>query len=104
MTTVEDPGGEDLKVTPPKQWATGVPAVPHAMHYSLEQTSLRRTALTLLNINQANGIDCPGCAWPEPDLPPVLPRRLAGICSSHRLGRLFRRRSRFDDLTPRKVR
>ena len=27
----------------------------------------RRTALTLLNLNQAKGIDCPGCAWPEPD-------------------------------------
>jgi molybdopterin-dependent oxidoreductase alpha subunit len=58
---------EDLKVTPPKQWATGVPAVTHALEYSLEQTSARRTALTLLTINQANGTDCPGCAWPEPE-------------------------------------
>jgi molybdopterin-dependent oxidoreductase alpha subunit len=57
---------EDLKVTPPKQWATGVPAVTHALEYSLEQTSPRRTALTLLTINQTNGTDCPGCAWPEP--------------------------------------
>jgi anaerobic selenocysteine-containing dehydrogenase len=48
MTGVEEPGDEHLKVSPPKQWATGVPAI------------------TLLNINQANGIDCPGCAWPEP--------------------------------------
>ena len=32
-----------------------------------EQTSPRRTAINLLNINQANGIDCPGCAWPEPE-------------------------------------
>ena len=58
---------EELKVTPPKQWATGVPAVAHALEYSLEQTSPRRTALTLLSINQANGTDCPGCAWPEPE-------------------------------------
>lgn len=58
---------EELKVTPPKQWATGVPAVTHALQYSLEQTSPRRTALTLLSINQANGTDCPGCAWPEPE-------------------------------------
>jgi anaerobic selenocysteine-containing dehydrogenase len=42
-----------------------VPAVMHALAYSLEQTSARRTALTLLNINQPNGIDCRGCAWPE---------------------------------------
>jgi hypothetical protein len=44
MTTVEDPGGEDLKVTPPKQGATAVPAVTYAMQYSLEQTSLRASA------------------------------------------------------------
>ena len=65
--TTDDPSDEQLKVTAPKQWATGFPAVTHALQYSLEQTSLRRTALTLLTINQANGIDCPGCAWPEPE-------------------------------------
>ncbi|MFE2990373.1 FdhF/YdeP family oxidoreductase [Streptomyces sp. NPDC059262] len=62
---IEDPV-DDLTVTPPKTWATGLPAVTHALEYSLSQTSPRRTMLTLLNINQAKGIDCPGCAWPEP--------------------------------------
>ena len=66
MTNVEDPSDENLKVTSPKQWATGVPAVRHAIQYSLEETSIRRTATNLLSINQANGVDCPGCAWPEP--------------------------------------
>ncbi|MDQ0994620.1 FdhF/YdeP family oxidoreductase [Streptomyces sp. V3I7] len=65
MSAIEDPI-DDLSVTPPKTWATGLPAVTHALQYSLEQTSVRRTALTLLNINQAKGFDCPGCAWPEP--------------------------------------
>ncbi|MFI9821507.1 FdhF/YdeP family oxidoreductase [Streptomyces sp. NPDC052013] len=65
MSSIEDPG-DDLSVSPPKTWATGLPAVTHALEYSLSQTSPRRTALTLLNINQAGGIDCPGCAWPEP--------------------------------------
>ncbi|MEU9336160.1 FdhF/YdeP family oxidoreductase [Streptomyces sp. NPDC048290] len=65
MSGIEDPDDE-LSVTPPKQWATGVPAVAHALGYALEQTSLRRTALTLLTINQTKGFDCPGCAWPEP--------------------------------------
>ncbi|WP_437066168.1 FdhF/YdeP family oxidoreductase [Streptomyces sp. enrichment culture] len=65
MSSIEDPG-DDLSVTAPRTWAAGVPAVAHALRYSLEQTSARRTALTLLNVNQAKGIDCPGCAWPEP--------------------------------------
>ncbi|MFJ5677468.1 FdhF/YdeP family oxidoreductase [Streptomyces sp. NPDC093097] len=69
MSTIEGPiedPVDDLSVTPPKTWATGVPAVAHALEYSLSQTSVRRTALTLLNINQTKGFDCPGCAWPEP--------------------------------------
>src|SRR5258708_35902086 len=66
MTATDDTDVENPKVKPPKQSAAGVPAVMHALEYSLEQTSLVRTAINLLNINQANGIDCPGCAWPEP--------------------------------------
>ena len=66
MTSIEDPKDE-LRVTPPKTWAAGVPAVAHALEYSLHETSVKRTALTLLNINQVDGIDCPGCAWPDPD-------------------------------------
>ncbi|MEV0432813.1 FdhF/YdeP family oxidoreductase [Nocardia sp. NPDC050413] len=62
---IEDPA-DDLTVTPPKQWAVGVPAVVNALKYSLSQSTLPRTALTLLNINQTDGFDCPGCAWPEP--------------------------------------
>jgi molybdopterin-dependent oxidoreductase alpha subunit len=62
---LEDPV-DHLTVTPPKTYAAGLPAVRKAIEYSLSQTSPRRTALTLLNINQAGGIDCPGCAWPEP--------------------------------------
>jgi molybdopterin-dependent oxidoreductase alpha subunit len=65
MSTAADPDG--LSVTPPQKCAVGVPAVAHALRYSLSQNTVRRTALTLLNINQAKGFDCPGCAWPEPD-------------------------------------
>ena len=65
MRSIEDPADE-LAVTPPKKWAAGVPAVAHALEYSLSETSPVRTALTLLNINQVKGFDCPGCAWPEP--------------------------------------
>ncbi|MCR1784385.1 FdhF/YdeP family oxidoreductase [Nocardioides carbamazepini] len=57
---------DDLTVTPPKQYAAGVPAVAHAMEYALAQAGPKRTMLTLLSLNQAEGIDCPGCAWPDP--------------------------------------
>ncbi|MBL1111322.1 FdhF/YdeP family oxidoreductase [Streptomyces sp. 110] len=57
---------ERLSTTPPKKWAAGVPAVTHALEYSLEETTVRRTATTLLTMNQVAGIDCPGCAWADP--------------------------------------
>jgi molybdopterin-dependent oxidoreductase alpha subunit len=57
---------DDLTVTPPKKWAAGVPAVVHALEYSLEQTSPVRTGVTLLTMNQVDGTDCPGCAWADP--------------------------------------
>ncbi|HWC22163.1 MAG TPA: FdhF/YdeP family oxidoreductase [Flexivirga sp.] len=65
MGSTEDPR-DDLKVTPPKTWAAGVPGVTHAVQYSVQQAGLKRPALTLLNINQVKGFDCPGCAWPDP--------------------------------------
>ncbi|MEV3930787.1 MULTISPECIES: FdhF/YdeP family oxidoreductase [unclassified Streptomyces] len=57
---------EQLTVTAPKEWAAGVPAVTHALEYSLSETSVRRTGVTLLTMNQVGGIDCPGCAWADP--------------------------------------
>ncbi|MFI0508589.1 FdhF/YdeP family oxidoreductase [Streptomyces sp. WSLK1-5] len=67
---MQNPPGEEpettLSVTPPKKWAAGVPAVVHALEYSLEQTSPRKTGVDLLAMNQVGGIDCPGCAWADP--------------------------------------
>ncbi|WP_449352185.1 FdhF/YdeP family oxidoreductase [Streptomyces shaanxiensis] len=67
---MQNPPGEEpentLSVTPPKKWAAGVPAVVHALEYSLEQTSPRRAGVDLLTMNQVGGFDCPGCAWADP--------------------------------------
>jgi molybdopterin-dependent oxidoreductase alpha subunit len=65
MSGAEEQEGR-LSVSAPKEWAAGVPGVTHALGYALGQTTVRRAALTLLNVNQAEGLDCPGCAWPEP--------------------------------------
>lgn len=56
-----------LKVGPPKTAAAGLSGVGHGLAMGLESMGVRRTALTLLNVNQAGGFDCPGCAWPEPE-------------------------------------
>ncbi|MFH9287057.1 FdhF/YdeP family oxidoreductase [Streptomyces rimosus] len=55
------------EVTAPEHSAVGLPAIKHALRVSRQQMGVRRTALTLLRVNQKDGFDCPGCAWPEPE-------------------------------------
>ncbi|MDX6347690.1 MAG: hypothetical protein QOF84_2480 [Streptomyces sp.] len=62
-----DPVQDAPEVSAPKHAAAGLPAVGHSLRIAQQQMGVRRTALTLLKVNQKNGFDCPGCAWPEPD-------------------------------------
>ncbi|MEU3350574.1 FdhF/YdeP family oxidoreductase [Streptomyces sp. NPDC037389] len=62
-----DPVQDAPSVTSPQHAAAGLPAIAHSLRMAHEQMGVRRTALTLLKVNQKNGFDCPGCAWPEPD-------------------------------------
>jgi hypothetical protein len=62
----EEPDEQDLEVGEAKTWAVGVSAVAHALQIGRDQMGVRRSALTLLKVNQKDGFDCPGCAWPEP--------------------------------------
>jgi molybdopterin-dependent oxidoreductase alpha subunit len=66
---VEDQGDDHLEVGPPKRAAAGVPGVAWAMKYAGEQMGLRRSVTTLPKLNQPDGFDCPGCAWPEAEHP-----------------------------------
>ncbi|WAP55430.1 FdhF/YdeP family oxidoreductase [Streptomyces sp. S465] len=61
-----DPVQDAPEVTPPRHAAAGLPAVGHSLRVAQQQMGVRRTALTLLRVNQKDGFDCPGCAWPEP--------------------------------------
>ena len=49
----------------PGRSAAGVPAVLVALRRSVAQMGLVRTVKTLARVNQRDGFDCPGCAWPE---------------------------------------
>ncbi|MEU8342901.1 oxidoreductase alpha (molybdopterin) subunit [Actinomadura meyerae] len=66
-----------LEVTEPKTWAAGMPGVTAALRQSHAQMGTARTALTLLRVNQRQGFDCPGCAWPEGDH-----RHIAEFCEN----------------------
>ncbi|MFY1635416.1 FdhF/YdeP family oxidoreductase [Solwaraspora sp. WMMB335] len=62
----DDTGDRDLRIGDPATTSAGLPGVTHALRAGVAQMGVRRTALTLLRVNQAGGFDCPGCAWPEP--------------------------------------
>ncbi|MFG1810118.1 FdhF/YdeP family oxidoreductase [Streptomyces sp. NPDC049040] len=62
-----DPVQDAPRVTAPKQAAAGLPAIGHTVKAAGAQMGARRATLTLLKVNQKNGFDCPGCAWPEPE-------------------------------------
>ena len=46
--------------------AAGATAVTVAMRRAIGQMGVRRTASTLTRLNQVDGFDCQGCAWPDP--------------------------------------
>ncbi|MDQ7879665.1 FdhF/YdeP family oxidoreductase [Microbacterium sp. QXD-8] len=66
-----------VHVSRPKRVAVGVPAILHALEIANEQMGVARSVQTLLRVNQKDGFDCPGCAWPEEDK-----RHIAEFCEN----------------------
>ena len=56
-----------LKLTKPKTKAAGIPAVTSSVLHGLKKMGVVKTARTLRMVNQKEGFDCPGCAWPDPE-------------------------------------
>ncbi|HEX7130940.1 MAG TPA: FdhF/YdeP family oxidoreductase, partial [Iamia sp.] len=42
-------------------------AVLHSVAHSVREMGVGRSLTSLLKVNQVDGFDCPGCAWPDPD-------------------------------------
>ena len=56
-----------LELGDPKDMAAGMPAVFSSAKHILQEMNMFRGIKILFNLNQKNGTDCPGCAWPDPD-------------------------------------
>ncbi|WP_240139089.1 FdhF/YdeP family oxidoreductase [Streptomyces sp. MUM 178J] len=72
-----DPVQDAPQVSAPQHAAAGLPAIGHTLRAAQRQMGVRRTARTLLKVNQKDGFDCPGCAWPEGDK-----RHVAEFCEN----------------------
>ena len=58
---------EPIQVTPPARNAAGLESVLKAAEVTIKEPGLVRGIAALTHLNQFDGIDCPGCAWPDPD-------------------------------------
>jgi len=75
---IERPGSTSPQAQPPEEptrpevkpiskVAGGMPAAITAAKHAFSEMGVMRGTRTLLQLNQKQGVDCPGCAWPEPD-------------------------------------
>ncbi|HEX5860624.1 MAG TPA: FdhF/YdeP family oxidoreductase [Nocardioides sp.] len=55
-----------IEIEEPKQAAAGIEAVAVALKRAVENMGPLRSARALLRLNQVDGFDCQGCAWPDP--------------------------------------
>lgn len=53
---------DDPRVGPRQRAAAGFGGIHHAMDFAIRDRAL----LPLITLNKPGGVDCPGCAWPDP--------------------------------------
>ena len=56
-----------LRLSKVKTTAAGIPAAVSSMNHGFRKMGITRTVRNLLMVNQQEGFDCPGCAWPDPE-------------------------------------
>jgi molybdopterin-dependent oxidoreductase alpha subunit len=57
----------DVEIKAAGEAAGGLPAVVSSMKHAWREMGAVRSVRTLARLNQKDGFDCPGCAWPDPD-------------------------------------
>ncbi|DAC57327.1 MAG TPA: hypothetical protein D7I08_05900, partial [Candidatus Poseidoniales archaeon] len=61
------PDNVSLKLKKVKKKAAGVGAIASSVVHGLTKMGAVKTVKTLRTVNQLEGFDCPGCAWPDPE-------------------------------------
>jgi hypothetical protein len=56
-----------MKIKESQKSAAGLKAVFYSMRMALKSMSPLKIWRVLIPLNQKDGTDCPGCAWPDPD-------------------------------------
>lgn len=69
---------EQLRISEPEETAAGIEAVTTATKVVFGKMGVVRGTRAMLKINQAGGVDCQSCAWPDPESH----RTLAEFCEN----------------------
>ena len=56
-----------MKIKTPPKAAGGVQSIISSVQHILTEMSPFQGVRALLKVNQKDGYDCPGCAWPDPE-------------------------------------
>lgn len=56
----------NLEITAPPKKAVGLKAIQNSIRHIRQAMGLGKGMILLSKLNQQGGIDCPGCAWPDP--------------------------------------
>ncbi|WP_405205451.1 FdhF/YdeP family oxidoreductase [Aquimarina sp. LLG6339-5] len=58
-----------LTLKEPSTYAAGTKAVTVALKHAFKEMGVLKSLTGLAQMNQKEGFDCPGCAWPDPEKP-----------------------------------
>ncbi len=58
---------EEVRIVAPITTAAGIKALTTSIQHMRNEMTVTSCSKTLFSLNQKGGIDCPGCAWPDPD-------------------------------------
>lgn len=72
VTIVPPEKFSDLKITDAKTSAVGIPAITSSIKHIASEMGMAKGLKLLNKMNQQDGFDCPGCAWPDPKKPSAL--------------------------------
>lgn len=61
-----------IQLKKPSEYAAGLPAVQVALQHTFKEMGVSKSFHALAHMNQKEGFDCPGCAWPDPEKPSKL--------------------------------
>ncbi|MCI4671623.1 MAG: FdhF/YdeP family oxidoreductase [Bacteroidia bacterium] len=67
ISPIPKPEFTGISLAEPSTYAAGATGVKVALEHTFKEMGVWKSLKALMHMNQKDGFDCPGCAWPDPD-------------------------------------